>query len=293
MENKKQYPSFRPLEKCDKAVFDEAFKRYPPEISEFTFTNLYAWKEIYKLNVSILDSALILRSGANNKPGFFPPIGADVKKAAKIILETSNGVIFRTPESIKALFDKDRSYNIEFDLDNSDYLFGRKDLVSLAGKKYDGKRNLIKKFKSSNKYQYIKLGKENIGECLEFEGRWCSVKDCENIKGLRQERRAARQIIENFCEFNLIGGAIRINGKIMAIAIAEKLNPDTLVMHVLKACSGITGLYQVMNNDFLSLEASGFEYVNLEQDSGSEGLRKAKLSYHPQRMIKKYTITLK
>lgn len=64
-------------------------------------------------------------------------------------------------------------------------------------------------------------------------------------------------------------------------------------MHVLKANPNIPGLYQAMMNEFLKYKCSYFGYVNLEQDLGVEGLRKSKKSYHPFRMINKYTISLK
>ena len=49
------YPQFRPIDIKDKPLFDEAFKNYPPRISEFTFTNLYAWRHVYKLSISDLE----------------------------------------------------------------------------------------------------------------------------------------------------------------------------------------------------------------------------------------------
>ena len=63
-------------------------------------------------------------------------------------------------------------------------------------------------------------------------------------------------------------------------------------MHILKADPSLPGLYQTMNHEFLSREARDFTYINMEQDMGVEGLRKAKLSYHPVGMINKYTLKL-
>ncbi len=76
----------------------------------------------------------------------------------------------------------------------------------------------------------------------------------------------------------------------VALAIAEQLNLQTLVLHVLKADPNMPGLYQVMLNEFLARKGRPFTYVNMEQDLGVEGLRKAKLSYYPAFMVKKFTI---
>ena len=43
----------------------------------------------------------------------------------------------------------------------------------------------------------------------------------------------------------------------------------------------------MMNQQFLLHEAQGYPYVNREDDAGQEGLRKAKLSYHPAFMVGK------
>ena len=79
--------------------------------------------------------------------------------------------------------------------------------------------------------------------------------------------------------------------KIVALTLGERLNKDTLVIHVEKAKSEITGLYQAINWEFLKNQAPDFRFVNREQDLGIGGLRKAKMSYNPVRLIKKYRIT--
>ena len=45
----------------------------------------------------------------------------------------------------------------------------------------------------------------------------------------------------------------------------------------------------MINQQFLEHEVSGYLYVNREDDTGDEGLRKAKLSYHPVFMVEKGT----
>lgn len=287
------YPAFRPIRLDNKPLFDAAFRANPPRISEFTFTNLYAWRDTYRLNVSTLDDIILLRSEGGPAQRYFNPIGAsDTKETITRILKDTKASFIRIPEEIKELFDKDNDFKVEPDPDNWDYLFKTEDLVRLPGARYDGKRNLIKKFKSENEYEYIKLSGENAAACLEFQEAWCSIKDCKNIESLNNEVRAAGEMIKNFTALGIVGGAIKIKMRIRAIALAERLNQDAMVMHILKADPNIKGLYQTIMQEFLLREAGGFKYVNLEQDLGVEGLRKSKFSYHPLKMIKKYTISL-
>ncbi len=285
------YPVFGEIKKEDSGLFEEGFKNDPPRISEFTFANLYAWKDAYQLKASLLNDLIILRSESGLFLRFFNPIGkTDKKKAIEKVLNDSGGIFVRIPEETKALFSTDARFKIELDPDNSDYLYRVEDLTLLAGRKYDGKRNLIKKFRSAYVYEYIKMDAGSAGECLKFEETWCTLKDCDSVEGLNNERRAIRTMIENFSDFKLVAGAIKIQNNISAVACAQKLNPDTLVMHVLKADPNINGLYQTMLHEFISKEAQGFTYLNLEQDLGQEGLRKSKESYHPVEMINKYIL---
>lgn len=288
------FPESRPILKDDLSIFRQAFLENPPAISEFTFTNLYAWRTVYDFKVSLLDSLLVLSCCLQGKQGFFIPVGkGDIKQAMEKMAAAGPVVFIRVPQAVKDLFAGEARFVAVEDRDNADYLYLIEDLVRLAGKKYDGKRNLIKKFKAGNLYEYLDLDADCASLCLEFQERWCTIKDCDSQESLRNERLAIREMIEHFADFELIAGAIKIGKEISAVAIAQELNPRTLVMHVLKADPNIAGLYQTIINEFLSRHAQGFTYVNLEQDLGLEGLRKAKLSYHPVELVMKYTLTAK
>ena len=288
------YPQFRELNIGDAAVFNRAFKDNSPTISEFTFTNLYSWRWAYSLRVSLFDGLIILCSESESRKRFFTPIGkGDIRAAAEKILKDKGGIFFRLPGETIVLFAEDNRFLIEPDRDNWDYLYSASDLLNLPGKKYDGKRNLIMKFKSGQAYEYITLNAENAASCLDFEEAWCSLKDCDKVKALSQEKRAIKDMVENFSFFGLTAAAIQINGVIRAFVIAQELSPDTMVIHIFKADPNIAGLYQTMLQEFIwRAGVTRFRYVNMEQDLGIEGLRKAKLSYHPCSMVNKYALSL-
>ena len=64
---------------------------------------------------------------------------------------------------------------------------------------------------------------------------------------------------------------------------------ETALIHIEKADANVPGLYAMINQQFVENTWSGLELINREEDMGIEGMRKAKLSYHPVRMIEKYT----
>lgn len=289
-----QYPEFTALDLAHKEFFDAAFKKCPPEISEFTFTNLFSWRKAYGYKVSLLGESLILRCDTGEKARFMQPIGTvDSYAVIERILHDAQGVFIRIPENTAKLFESNRLFEVREDRNNADYLYLSSELINLSGRKYDGKRNQIKRFKSEFDYAYADSKGSDVEYIMEFEEAWCALKGCDYIEGLNNERQALREITANFEDFKLKAGVIKIKGKIRAVAIAEMLNPETLLMHMLKADPAIAGLYQVLLNDFLRVHGQYFKYVNLEQDLGIAGLRASKESYHPLTLIKKYIITLK
>ncbi|MDD5438685.1 MAG: phosphatidylglycerol lysyltransferase domain-containing protein [Candidatus Omnitrophica bacterium] len=285
-----EYPSFTPITKATKSVLEKALFACQPELSEYTFAGLYAWRESEALDLAGLKGFIILRSRKDGDISYFDPLGPGDPGALMTMLCAAGGYFKNIPEKTRALAANDKTFKIELDQDNMDYLYHRHDLIALAGKKYDGKRNLIKKFKSSCTYEYVTLTDRTIGECLAFEEGWCAIKDCDSQEGLRNERRALAAMVGDFQWLGLHAGAIKIKGKICGMGIGERLNNDTFVVHILKADPTIPGLYQTMMNEFLSHEAGDFRYVNLEQDLGIPALRQAKESYHPVRKIAKYTL---
>ena len=289
------YPQFRELIKEDKPVFDAAFRQFAPLISEFTFTNLYSWRHHYQIKVTRCGDFLVMRTDADPGGSFFEPIGPGPGRAAVMaeMLGGGQARFIRVCQDTKDLCVKDGRFRIEGDRDSSDYLYRIKDLVKLSGSRYDGKRNLIRQFKADNSHTYARFDKDHVAICRDFEKRWCQLKNCDADPGLSAERLAMSEMLDAFSCADIIAAGITIADKLCAVAIGEKLNPDTLVMHVLKADPRIRGLYQAITHEFLKNEAAGFEYVNFEEDMGIEGLRKSKLSWHPCKFIDKYLVYLK
>ena len=46
-------------------------------------------------------------------------------------------------------------------------------------------------------------------------------------------------------------------------------------------------LIRLINQQFVSNECGEYQYINREEDTGAEGLRKAKLSYRPVFLVEK------
>ena len=81
-------------------------------------------------------------------------------------------------------------------------------------------------------------------------------------------------------------------GRLVAYTIGEPLTTDTFVVHFEKAFPDVQGAYPTINQEFVLHDMADFVYINREEDTGDEGLRKAKLSYRPEIILQDYEATL-
>lgn len=286
-----EYPQSRQITLRDKPFFDAVFAQRPTEISAYSFTNIFAWRESQQTELSRIDDHILLINNQNEHISSLEPLGVgSIKPVVEEMLRRSDRpVIFERISGEAGGEMKDIGLKVEYDPDNSDYVYAAQDLIELAGRKFDGKRNFIARARSQIEYEYMKMDESVAVECEAFADLWCEHKMCETIEGLRKERCAVNQMLTNFDSLGIVGGAIRAGGAIVAFSLGEKLNDDTLVIHAEKAHTQIDGLYQLINNEFCKAEAQSYKYVNREQDLGIPGLRKAKQSYHPVRLIETFT----
>jgi len=293
-----EFPQFKDLSFEDKPLLDQLFTQFPPVISEYTFTNLFIWRQCYQTKICHLQNFLCLLSDRGEISFFFPPLGeGDVIKCYRALLQylKAKGIppkIVRVPETVVAQIDWNTAgMKAELDRGQCDYVYLTKDLIELKGRKYHRKRNHIKQFEEKYSYKYISLTSAWIPQCLQLETDWCDLRHCEASPGLLNESFAIKEGLIYFGELGVKGGAVLINEKVEAFTLGDQLNPETAVIHIEKANPAFEGLYPAINQAFLEHQWSGCTYVNREQDLGEEGLKKAKESYFPHHMVNKYTIT--
>ena len=82
-----------------------------------------------------------------------------------------------------------------------------------------------------------------------------------------------------------------VDGTMVAYTVAEALTQQSVVIHFEKGDTQYKWVYQAINQMFIAHSAQNFLKVNREQDLNDEGLRKAKLSYHPVEFVRKYRVT--
>ena len=296
--------AFRKIVLEDKPCFDRILDIMQPEISDLTFTNLLMWQCNYGLLVSYLkdlDYWLLMAKPPHPKwkPFFLPPVGdwGDQKGLIKVyrlmeeiaLAEKFTFQLRRVPRSLASgLCRINPKLSTKLEKNTSDYLYATSDLIDLAGRKYHSKRNHLNKFLRQYNWEYQTMTPEIVAECLDIKSPWFDVVDPVPCT----ENEAMAILLKKFDFLGVTGGVIRVDGVIQSLTVGERLNRNTAVIHIEKANTDYDGAYAAINHEFVVREWSDLEFINREEDMGIAGLRKAKQSYYPVRMVEKFTVAV-
>ncbi|MBQ8678540.1 MAG: DUF2156 domain-containing protein [Treponema sp.] len=182
--------------------------------------------------------------------------------------------------------------------DDCDYIYLRQNLASLQGKTYHKKKNHVSRFQRiyEGNWEFRSLNLCAISEDMIFvaekwlEERFATVEMSEEDKRiLKLEHEMIKTALINKEDFALDGGVLYTNGKPVAMTLASRISEKMLDVHFEKCLSeaAANGAYAAINWCFAS-SADSYEFLNREEDMGVEGLRKAKLSYHPDNLLEKF-----
>lgn len=256
----------------------------------------FIWCNKYPLYVYKSNKYMLLMNHSQDESMFFMPLckKEDFKDALidiKSLVEkceyeniTFNNYLKEYIDTHKDVFKDYASYEV---INSRDYVYESEKLISFSGKKLQKKRNHLNAFylEYDNRFTYEKINVDNCKEVLEYLDEWYSSKDDES---LIYERNGIMNILPVYDKLELIGGLIRIDGKVKAFSIASKLSDEMVEVHIEKADESIRGLYQAICKEFTLNELSNFHYVNREDDMGNENLRHAKLAMQPCKFINKF-----
>lgn len=293
-----QFPEFAPLDVTHRAVLDPLIAQRQPDVSELNFAEIFAWHGVRQTQITQLGDSVCMHILRYGRRYFSPPLGGNDQPAVMRQLLTwlrdqgDDGFVYGlTGSEAEAAVASGGLVAVE-DPDNADYVYQRTDLVHLAGHKFDGKRNHIRNFVRDYDFALTPIQVADIPEVMEFQHRWCEGRGCAQEPSLQAENRAVQEMLQHFGELDVCGAALRIDGQIQGYTVASALNRETALIIVEKGNPEFRGVYQSINQMFAEKMLSNYTWINREQDAGDEGLRRAKLSYHPHHMVAKYKIKL-
>ena len=285
----------------DREVVTAHFAKAPSRSCERTFANVYLWSRQYPVEWALVEDALVFRTRGQNPPAYSFPAGEEEKvRAALLALEedcSRRGDPFRIYNVTEDMFARledwfPGKFRIDYDPDAVEYVYEQEKLATLSGKKLHAKRNHVNKFmRTYEDWSYEPIRPENLEECFQMAMHWRNRNGCDEDPEKNAESCVTSNALRLFQELGLTGGILRVEGEIVAFTLGEPLCDDTFVVHIEKAYADVDGAYTMINQQFAQNACQGYRYINREDDAGMEGLRKAKLSYHPALLVQKGIVT--
>ncbi len=272
------------------------------ENSEASLTSMYIWQHYYNSLFCFEDDILYTIYDKHGQHTFeaFMPYGKmrNSEFATDKLLDyfkknfgTSLTINLATEDYLDFLL-KSKKYNIIYkEVPNSfDYVYKISDLIELSGKKYHSKKNHFNTFTNKYNYRYVVYDASMYEKCMQFCQAVVAERTQDDIKSYNSEMESIRKAFDAYEELGLVCSLIMIDDEIIALSVAEKLTENYALIQIEKASYEYRDAYPVINRLTLKNEFSHLDFVNREEDLGIAGLRKAKQSYHPCKMIKKYKI---
>jgi hypothetical protein len=275
------------LEKCTNRLCD------------FSVGGTVMWRDTFDTYYDIYEGALYLRLRLQDgRTAFTYPIGKPFKETYKNLVEYCASTWDKLVFAIVSAEEKDDILNffpkaeISFERDYSDYVYLGESLATFKGKKYSGQRNHINRFMHDNDiWNFEEVCEANLPEIKAYFEKYNTQNEKESFTAIA-EKQNVRDALDHLDVYRFSGEALRVNGEIVGFFLCEAVY-DTLIVHIEKCERSINGAYQMLAKEEAAKYCVGnLKYVNREDDSGDEGLRKSKLSYHPAFIAEKYTVTV-
>lgn len=281
MKNIPEFPEIAPLSISMRPVLHPLFKALSPEVSEFSFANLYLFRDVHNYAATSVGEGLPAITGNDfGTPFFMLPFGLPGDDLLERLFQSfgrMKAVTVSQARTLEAL-----GYEVSEDRDNFDYLYSREELSRLSGRKFHRKKNLVNAFVGRYRFEGRPLLAEYMEDALFVNEEW---RRSASVPG---DYEAAKAALMEMDELQLCGGIYYVEGKPAAFTLGEELNPSTFVIHFEKGTGDYKGLLQFVNQSFAAILPDKYELINREQDLGEEGLRQAKESYKPVGFVRKF-----
>lgn len=299
-----QFPEFAPIDFEFQNDIEAMVRRYEPN-SDYNFLSLWCWDVESGRRVSELQGHLVVRftDYITGAPFYSYLAGENSSLISDVLfryLKESNEptVLKLVPESAAFPLSSSDRYAVGVDTDNNDYILSVDELINLTGRKFDPKRNFINRFRRAYgaRAAVVSLDLPDAKTQFDIERVFSDWEKAGSHASAdtKAERMALGRLLANAGAFNVGGIGVSIDGRLAAFSIMEVGHDGYGFIQFEKADTSYVGIFPFLKREAAVWFAkAGCRYINYEQDLGIEGLRKAKRSYHPVFMLKKYTVSLR
>lgn len=294
---------FKPITLAEKELFRQYLAGRRHDLITYNFTNFYLWRDWDPYGWAEVEGALVIKSDYQDWDAVLPPFAhmdEPILKATQALIEwykerQASFLMTEVSETMRVFYERHwpgRFIAAEFPA-GFNYIYRAEDLAHLTGQHYAAKRNHVHHFMRENPdYRLWPLTEEWLQGCRQLEMEWLKTHD-EASEAILHEHSGVMDGLDHLDELDCVGACLVARERVMAFTIGEPLNEDTFAIHIEKGDIGVRGSFQAINQFFTRDYCAGYRFINRAEDMGHPGQRKAKQSYHPHHLEKKYHLRLR
>ena len=266
--------------------------------SEYNFTTIMAWQFVYETEYTIANDCLLLKGTSEGTTYFYFPLGEvkNVGAALYTLIEHCKKMgmplmLVNVSEGMSDILDSigmSDMFSWEERRDAADYIYNRQRLITLSGKKLHGKKNHLNFFNNNFESRLVPIDESNIQDCEKMLKAEISQRSTRP----HEEMNATFMALRYRQEFELTGRAMYADDKLAGVILAE-IHHGVAIIQIAKSDISFRGASVALFQKFLMDNFEECTHVNMMEDLGLEGLRRAKLSYDPENLIEKRIFHLK
>lgn len=271
---------------------------FPPVFCEYNAVNLFCWADVYDYAWFAYKGRLLLYDGKNSAS--FMPMGCALSPEELFSLShelMGKGLSPNFGLVPRSYIDNHPGlhhyFTAEEDRDAAEYIYKTRHLVELKGKKLHKKKNLVSQFHRRYPEHRVLGMDDGLRRAARAFARDLLAAREPVPKSLAEEAAAMEKAFDHWDRLDLEGLVITVEDNIAAFAVFSRLNPETFNVHFEKANIAYKGAAQVINQETARFLSGRALYINREQDLGVPGLRQAKMSYDPHRLLVPWVLKIK
>lgn len=267
-----------------KNTYENIRLKYNNVTSAYAYNSVVLWTKEWDLTPVILDDLITVEIGTNHSEYFFPCGNKEhIHKYISNLIETKDTLVFKYLSERDAAFLKfyfPGTFSISKDVDSDEYIYSIQEHLTLEGKKYSYCRGHLNHITKNHSMSIKALDYSNDDD----------IKNANMIlTGWRNNRTNEDNVIFNIDDNVLNNGAelgieaylIYLDNRPFSIQAGYNIGNGIFDLCLTKEISIISGGSYAAKHLLFKHLFDRYEYINIEEDLGIDGLREAKEIMRP------------
>lgn len=268
-------------------LLNGAFKKLECGLSEYTFANIYLFRKLHQYEL-IFGKKIFIKGKTRDGLIYYMPTEIPT---AEDFYDLSNELndesitLFPIAEQWLTNFPKEQFSYHSLEAD-ADYYFSLEKMRHYPGRSLSGQRNFVSQFTKLYTSKALPLNYETAQDAIKALESWHRAHaDDED-----SDYDSCLEAIQKHKILKLSGYVYYVDDIPAAFALGETLTSKIFVAQFIKADTQFKGIYPYVYQHFALHIENSYEILNFEQDLGIPGMKKAKQSYHPEKLVSKWRI---